>query len=85
MRFSTATVTAFAALAIAAPTPNRALKARQNGPVLADTTFDAISISGGTAGNGESEALAVFSALDLNNPGNIDAADIAFLGGRNWR
>lgn len=81
MRFSIAVVS-FAALAAAAPT-KRALKARQSGPVLADTTYDAISISAGTAGNAEQEALNVFSALDLNNPENIDPADLNFLGAVN--
>ena len=76
MHFQLTTVVALAAISSALPT----LKVRQSGPVLADTTYDAISISGGQAGNAEAEALAVFSALDLNNPGNIDAADIDFLG-----
>ncbi|KAF2019430.1 hypothetical protein BU24DRAFT_459103 [Aaosphaeria arxii CBS 175.79] len=75
MRFSIATAITFGALALAAPAAIR----RQNGPVLADTTFNDIQISGGTAGNAEAEALAAFSALDLNNPGNIDPADVKFL------
>lgn len=82
MRFSIV-VASLVAIASAAPTPKRTLKARQNGPVLADTTFDAISISGGTAGDAEAEALAVFSALDLNDLANIDPADIEFLGAVN--
>ncbi|KAF3044917.1 hypothetical protein E8E11_005525 [Didymella keratinophila] len=76
MHFQLTTIAALAAFTSALPT----LKVRQSGPVLASTTYDAISISGGQAGNAEAEALAVFSALDLNNPGNIDAADIDFLG-----
>ncbi|KZM19401.1 uncharacterized protein EKO05_0009051 [Ascochyta rabiei] len=76
MHLQLATITALAALSSALPT----LKVRQSGPVLASTTYDAISISGGQAGNAEAEALAVFSALDVNNPGNIDPADIDFLG-----
>ncbi|KAI8942295.1 hypothetical protein NX059_000374 [Plenodomus lindquistii] len=79
MRFQSITVLSFAAFAIAAPA---ALK-RQAGPVLADTTFNDISIAGGVAGNAEAEALAVFSALDLENPENIDPADLAFLGAVN--
>lgn len=75
MRFQITTVAALVAVSSALPT----LKVRQAGPVLADTTYDAISISGGQAGNAEAEALAVFSALDLNNPANIDQADIKFL------
>jgi hypothetical protein len=77
MRFSFAIVS-FTALSAAAP-----LKKRQNAAVLADTTFNDITISGGTAGDGEAEALAVFSALDLNNPENIAQADIDFLGAVN--
>ncbi|KAH9881800.1 hypothetical protein J1614_000971 [Plenodomus biglobosus] len=76
MRFQSITILSLAALAIAAPTSMK----RQNGPVLADTTFNDISIAGGVAGDAEAEALAVFSALDLENPENIDEADINFLG-----
>lgn len=70
------TVLALAVISSALP----ALNIRQSGPVLASTTYDAISISGGQAGNAEAEALAVFSALDTANPGNIDTGDIDFLG-----
>ncbi|PSN62273.1 hypothetical protein BS50DRAFT_533300, partial [Corynespora cassiicola Philippines] len=77
MRFAAATILSLTALAVAAPVK------RQAGPVLADTTFDDLNISGGQAGDAEAEALAVFSALDLENPGNIDPADIAFLGAVN--
>lgn len=76
MHFQITAIAALAAFSSALPT----LNVRQSGPVLASTTYDAISISGGQAGNAEAEALAIFSALDLNNPGNIDAADIKFLG-----
>ncbi|KAI1630630.1 small secreted protein [Biscogniauxia mediterranea] len=47
--------------------------------VFTQKTYDQISISGGVAGNGEQEALAVFSELDLNNLANADEADIEFL------
>lgn len=81
MHFQSLTIVSLAALSVALPAPHRrSLKARQNGPVLADTTFNDISIAGGQAGNAEAEALAVFAALDLENPGNIDPADIEFLG-----
>ncbi|CAO2654580.1 Nn.00g113130.m01.CDS01 [Neocucurbitaria sp. VM-36] len=79
MHFQSITVLSLAALAVAAPTPVK----RQSGPVLADTTYNDISIAGGVAGNAEAEALAVFSALDLQNPENIDPADIEFLGAVN--
>jgi len=75
MRFSTGTILACAALTVALPTHKRELSKRA--PVLAATTYDAISISGGTAGNAEAEALAVFSAL--GNPATVDPADIDFL------
>lgn len=74
MHFQSFTVLTLAALAIAAPVK------RQSGPVLADTTYNDISIAGGVAGNAEAEAKAVFSALDLANPENIDPADLDFLG-----
>jgi hypothetical protein len=74
MHFSTIAILSLTAIATALPTTKR-----QAGPVLTATTFNDISISGGTAGNAEAEALAVFSALDLENPGNIDPADLQFL------
>jgi hypothetical protein len=74
------TILSLAALALCAPASSRrSLQVRQNAPVFADTTFNAISIAGGVAGNAEAEALQVFSALDTNNPENINKADIEFL------
>ena len=78
MLFSTTFVAAFAALAVAKP-----IMLKPRAAVLADTTYDAISISGGTAGNAEEEALAVFSTLDLTDMANVDPADIEFLGAVN--
>lgn len=66
MRFSTALIVTFASLAIAAPTSKQFKRAA----VLTAKTYNEISISGGVAGNGESEAAAVFSALDLNDMAN---------------
>ncbi|USP78903.1 small secreted protein [Curvularia clavata] len=78
MYMKTLTILALGALSIAAPTPDkRGLVARA--AVLKDTTYNAISISGGKAGNAKAEATAVFSALDLQNPENIDPADLTFL------
>ncbi|KAB2102271.1 hypothetical protein AG0111_0g10036 [Alternaria gaisen] len=80
MYFQSFAVLSLAALSVAAPTSSkRAVVARQSGPVLADTTYNDISISGGQAGNAQAEAMAVFSALDLQNPENIDPADLTFL------
>jgi hypothetical protein len=75
MYFHSVAILSLAALAIAAPTPNNSKRAA----VLADTTYNDISIAGGQAGNAEAEALAVFSKLDLKNPENIDKADLTFL------
>ncbi|CAN9192187.1 unnamed protein product [Alternaria alternata] len=80
MYFQSFAVLSLAALSVAAPiSSKRAVLARQSGPVLADTTYNDISISGGQAGNAQAEAMAVFSALDLQNPENIDPADLTFL------
>jgi hypothetical protein len=75
MRFQLSTIVAFAALATALPT---GLQTRQ-AAALADTTYDAISISGGQAGNAEQEALKVFAALNTNDPASVSQADIKFL------
>ncbi|KAI0002865.1 hypothetical protein F4779DRAFT_602630 [Xylariaceae sp. FL0662B] len=47
--------------------------------VFTQQNYDDISISGGVAGNAEQEALAVFSALDMNNLSSADEDDISFL------
>ncbi|KAH9892178.1 small secreted protein [Xylariomycetidae sp. FL2044] len=47
--------------------------------VFTQQAYDDISISGGVAGNGEQEALAVFSELDLNDLASADQGDIEFL------
>ncbi|EDU42142.1 conserved hypothetical protein [Pyrenophora tritici-repentis Pt-1C-BFP] len=80
MYFQSFAVLSLAALAIAAPTPNKhALEARQSAAVFADTTYNAISISGGQAGNAKAEAAAVFKALDVNNLKDIASEDLTFL------
>jgi hypothetical protein len=60
MRTSTILLSLFATLTLSAPLTRRAA-------VLGTATYDELSISGGTAGNAEAEALARFSALDLND------------------
>lgn len=69
MHFSAITVLSLTALSAAAPISQR------QAAVLATTTYNDISISGGTAGNAEAEALAVFAKLDTANPENISKAD----------
>ncbi|CAI6342257.1 unnamed protein product [Periconia digitata] len=72
MRFAPVAILSLSALAAGMP-----MAKRQAAGVLADTTFDAISISGGTAGNAEAEALAVFSKLGA--AANVAQSDIKFL------
>ncbi|RMZ72534.1 small secreted [Pyrenophora seminiperda CCB06] len=82
MYFHSIAILSLAAFSFAAPTPNnkRTIEARQGGAaVLADTTYNAISIAGGVAGNAKAEAAAVFKALDLTNLKNIASADLTFL------
>ncbi|KAL1798555.1 hypothetical protein ACET3X_002592 [Alternaria dauci] len=80
MYFQSFAILSLAAFSVAAPASiKRTVVARQSGPVLADTTYNDISISGGQAGDAQAEAMAVFSALDLQNPENIDPADLTFL------
>jgi len=72
MHFSTVLISTFAALTIAAPT------AVQKRAVFGATTYDAISISGGTAGNALAEANAVLDKLpaDLST---VEESDLDFL------
>lgn len=72
MRLSIALTTVFVALSAAAP-------GRVKRGVFTTQAYNDISISGGVAGNAESEALAVFSALDLNDLASADEDDIDFL------
>ncbi|KAG9235727.1 hypothetical protein BJ875DRAFT_494737 [Amylocarpus encephaloides] len=77
MHFSAAFTLALATLSIAAPTNRRSLEPRA--AVLGTATYDDLSISGGVAGDAESEALAKLP-IDVNDLANVDPADIAFLG-----
>lgn len=72
MQFTAALTLAFATLAIAAPTSRLSARA------LGTQTYDQLSISGGTAGDAEAEALA---KLDVGTDfAAVSADDIAFLG-----
>ncbi|KAF2451237.1 hypothetical protein P171DRAFT_316470, partial [Karstenula rhodostoma CBS 690.94] len=71
MHFSAITILSLSALSVALPTAKR-----QNGAaVLGNAAYNDISISGGTAGDAEAEALAVFANLDTANPENISKDD----------
>jgi hypothetical protein len=76
MHFQTLTILSLSALSLALPA---SLQARQAGGVLKATTFNAISIAGGKAGNAEAEAAAAFSALNLNDLKSVAKADLDFL------
>ncbi|KJA29597.1 hypothetical protein HYPSUDRAFT_107460, partial [Hypholoma sublateritium FD-334 SS-4] len=52
---------------------------RANAAVFTTQTYDQISISGGTAGDAQAQALALFSALDVNDLANVAASDLAFV------
>lgn len=69
MHFSAITIFSLTALSAAAPVVKR------QASVLGSTTYNDISISGGTAGNAEAEALAIFANLDTANPENISKED----------
>ena len=73
MHFSVFAVLSLTALSAAAPV------ARRQAAVLATTTYNDISISGGKAGNAKAEALAVFAKLDTANPENISKEDQSAL------
>ncbi|KAF4636964.1 hypothetical protein G7Y89_g1102 [Cudoniella acicularis] len=53
--------------------------AATGGNVLTSQTYNAISISGGTAGNAKAEADALFSAIDTNNLAAVSAADLKII------
>lgn len=72
MQFSVLLISAFTALSLAAPAP---IKKRA---VFGATTYDEISISGGSAGNALEEANAVLDKLpaDLST---VEKSDLDFL------
>lgn len=71
MHFTAVTLLSLSALSAALPTAKR-----QNGAsVLGNAAYNDISISGGTAGNAQAEALALFANLDTANPENISKDD----------
>ncbi|KAF8969584.1 hypothetical protein BDZ97DRAFT_1902392 [Flammula alnicola] len=67
----------FATTALSAPVPD--IERRLAAAVFKTQTYNQLSISGGQAGNAQAEALAKFSALNLNDAKNVAAADIEFL------
>jgi hypothetical protein len=75
MHFQSFTLLSLATLSVALPA---SLSVRQAG-VLKATTFNAISIAGGVAGNAEAEAAAKFSALNHNDLKSVSKADLDFL------
>ena len=49
------------------------------GSVLTSSTYNAIQISGGTAGTAESEANALFANIDQTNLAAVSAADLKII------
>jgi len=65
---------AFFTAAFSAPVERRASAA-----VFKAQTYNQLSISGGTAGNAQAQALAKFAALNLNDAKNVAKSDVDFL------
>jgi hypothetical protein len=76
---STATAAATSAAASSAATGTTSTAATGSGLVSQD--YNTISISGGTAGNAEAEANALFTSIDMNNLAGVSAADLAIVKG----
>ena len=55
--------------------------AASGGSVLTASTYNAIQISGGTAGTAETEANALFANIDQTNLAGVSAADLAIIKG----
>jgi hypothetical protein len=71
------TAAAAATLAAAASTA----VAAAGGSVLTASTYNDIQISSGTAGNAETQANALFSAIDMTNLAGVSASDLAVIKG----
>ena len=95
MKFSVLTATLLFSLAIASPLPKKAKasstaaaaaasstgKAAAGGSVLTASTYNAIQISAGTAGTGETQANALFASIDKTNLAGVSAADLKVIKG----
>ncbi|PPQ91267.1 hypothetical protein CVT25_006384 [Psilocybe cyanescens] len=77
MQFPTLLVALFTLFTAALAAP--VLERRANAPVFSKQTYNQLSISGGRAGNAQAQALAKFSALNLNDAMNVAKADLDFL------
>ena len=67
--------------AVAAATAAAASTAAADGSVLTASTYNDIQISSGTAGDAETQANALFSAIDMNNLAGVSAADLKVIKG----
>ena len=70
MKFATALIATFAALAIAAPTGMNQKRAA----VLGTKNYNDITVAGGQGGNAKAEVDALFTALDLGNAASVSAS-----------
>jgi hypothetical protein len=93
MRFSTSILTlSLLGLAVSSPMPKLSKVKTSSATTVSSTTatdrsvltastYNAISISGGTAGTAEAEANALFSAIDQTNLAGVSAADLKVIKG----
>ena len=83
MQFSVCHLVLLLSIAAASPVPKAPTKAvtRATGSVLTSSTYNAIQISSGTAGNAQSEANALFAKIDMSNLAGVSASDLAIIKG----
>jgi hypothetical protein len=74
-----ATSPAVASSAAAASGASAAVAGSSGSGVLSPTTYNAIQISSGTAGNAKANADALFSAIDQSNLAGVSAEDLKII------
>jgi len=79
MQFPSTLVLLFALFVTAFAAPLREIESRAAAAVFKKTTYNALSISAGKAGNAKAEALAKLSGLNTNDLANVAKADLSFL------
>ena len=81
MRFSSGLFT-FSLLALAAASPiSKRATAAKSASVLTASTYNAIQISGGTAGTAQTQTNALFAKIDMNNLAGVSASDLSVIKG----
>lgn len=72
-------VVLFACFTAVFAAPIGEVERRVNAAIFEKQTYNQLSISGGKAGTAQAQALAKFSALNLNDAKNVAKADLDFL------